>query len=316
MTDVLRVLFMGTPDFAVPSFVALADRSTEFQVVGVVTQPDRRAGRGRSLKPSPIKLAATERDIPVLTPTKMKSAATREAFAALRPDLIVVAAYGRILPPALLELPPRRCVNVHASLLPRHRGASPIAHSIMAGDEETGISIMQMEAGLDTGPVYSTRAIRLDESATCGNLTATLAELGAELLLETLPQIAAGQLVPTPQDDGRATYAPLLQKADGRLDFTEAAATLARRVRGLSPWPGAFTFVRDQRVQVLAATVADVAAAGEPGRVVDTDGGDGIVVACGEGALLLREVRPAGKKSMSADAWVAGRGVGVGDQLA
>ena len=313
MTDAPRVLFMGTPDFAVPSLVALADRPAEFQVVGAVSQPDRRAGRGRALKPSPVKVAALERDIPVLTPIKMKSAETREAVAALRPDLIVVAAYGRILPPALLELPRHGCVNVHASLLPRHRGASPIAHAIMAGDTQTGIAIMQMEAGLDTGPVYAVRAIDLDDTATSGNLTATLAELGAELLVETLPQIAAGQLTPAPQDDSQATYAPLLTKEDGRLDFTAAAATLARRVRGLSPWPGAFTFRGDQRVQVVAATAAP-SGSGEPGQVIVADG-TGIVVACGEGALSLDEVKPAGKKSMLAPAWVAGRGVALGDQL-
>jgi methionyl-tRNA formyltransferase len=282
-------------------------------VVAVVTQPDRPAGRGRKLTPNPVKIAATARDIPVLQPTKMRSPQTREALAAQRPDLAVVAAYGRILPPALLTVPRLGCINVHASLLPRHRGASPIAHAILAGDERVGVCIMGMEEGLDTGPVFSRVEVPVGPGDTCGSLTDTLAERGAALLLDTLPGILAGSIDPVPQDDVGATYAPLLEKQDGALDFGGAAEALCRRVRAFNPWPGAFAFKGDLRVLVLDAEACD--GAGDPGRVVEAGGG-GVVVACGAGALRLLEVKPAGKKQMPAASWAAGRGIGVGDILA
>ena len=310
-----RVVFMGSPAFAVPSLAAISERPDVCQVVGVVTQPDRPAGRGRKLTPNPVKVAAAARGIPTLQPTKLKAPETLEALAALRPDAVVVAAYGRILPPAILTLPRAGCTNVHASLLPRHRGASPIAHAILAGDPQTGISIMRMEEGLDTGPVYATTAVPIGPDDTCGTLTVSLAQRGAALLLDTMPGILAGTLQPTPQDDALATYAPLLDKDHGRLDFTAPAEELSRRVRAFSPWPGAFSHRGEQRVVVLAASAVPSSGVPAPPGRVTAAGRDGVVVACGQGALCLREVKPAGKHQMSAAAWVAGRGVAPGDSL-
>jgi methionyl-tRNA formyltransferase len=239
----------------------------------------------------------------------MKPPETRAALAELAPDLIVVAAYGRILPPSILELPTLGCVNVHASLLPRHRGASPIAHALLAGDATTGVAIMRMEEGLDTGPVYGQREIAVPADATCGSLTGELATLGAQLLVELLPDILSGKTQARPQPADGATYAGLLRKEDGLLDFSRPAVELERRVRALSPWPGAYAFKGDLRVQVLRAHV-DVGS-GPPAAVLAA-GAEGVVVGCGEGALVLDEVKPAGKAAMRGSAWAAGRGVVAG----
>ena len=259
--------------------------------------------------PSDVKVAAAERGIPVLTPIKMKVPQTHEELAAYSPDLIVVAAYGRILPPAILAIPKYGCVNVHASLLPRHRGASPIAHAILAGDRDSGVAIMHMEEGLDTGPVYVERALAIAATDTAGTLSDKLAELGASLLLETLPDIFSGK-EPVPQA-GEPTYARLLRKEDGWLDFARSAVELERHVRGMQPWPGAFTSKAGERVQVLRARLAAVGR-GVAGTVLAA-GREGVVVACGEGALVFDEVKPAGKAAMNASAWVAGRQIAIGD---
>ena len=305
-----RILFMGTPAFAVPSLEALVVRPDLCQVQAVITQPDRPAGRGRKLTASPVKLAAQAHDLPVLQPTKMKSEETWEALAQYKPDLMVVAAYGRILPPRLLELPQRGCVNVHASILPRHRGASPIAHAIMAGDPEVGVSIMQMDEGLDTGPVHGVSSIPLQSTHNRGNLTEELALLGAQALIEALPGILDGTSQPTAQEDERSTYAPLLTKQDGLLDFSKDALTLSRRVRGLNPWPGAYAMQGDKRT--LFSVVSPAEGAGRPGEVLQANS-QGVLVACQSGALRLEEVRPSGKKLMAATAWAAGRGIQEGD---
>lgn len=305
-----RVVFMGSPAFAVPTLTQLSERPDVCEVVGVVTQPDRPAGRGRKVTPSAVKVAATARGIAVLEPTQLHAPATLDRLRELAPDVIVVAAYGRILRSKILTLPLQGCINVHASILPRHRGASPIAHAIVAGDAETGVSIMRMEAGLDTGPVYRTDAISIDPSDTCGTLTVKLAELGGRLMVETLPEICAGQLQPTPQDDNQATYAPLLEKSDGLIDWSQSAVEVARRVRGFTPWPGAIGILGETRVQILEARAVE--GRGEVGRVGAVTA-DGVVVSCGEGALLLETVKPAGKRAMPAVAWVAGRGAQVGD---
>lgn len=306
-----RVIFMGTPEFAVPSLHALA-QSDLCNLVAVVTRQDKPAGRGRRLMQPPVKMAAGEHGVAVLQPTRLKAAATHEALRAHQPDLAVVAAYGRILPKAVLDIPRLGCVNVHASLLPRHRGASPIAHAILAGDHEAGVSIMQMDEGLDTGPVFRMDAIPLDAGDTCGSLTKRLASLGAESLLGALPGILDGSLAAAPQENASATYAPLLQKEDGTLDFAAPAVELERRVRAFDPWPGTFTRAGRHSVRVWKAHVVD--GDGEPG-VVLTASGKGVVVACGDGALQLDEVQPAGRKRMLAASWVAGRGVATGDRL-
>lgn len=307
-----RIIFMGTPDFAVPIFTALADHHELGEVVAAVTQPDKPAGRGRRLQASPIKREAEVLGIPVLQPTKMKKPETQAALAALAPDLAVVAAYGRILPPALLAVPRLGCVNVHASILPKHRGASPITYSLLAGDTETGVTIMQMDEGMDTGPIYRAGALPVAPDDTCGSLSAKLAALGAALLIETLPGVLDGTCAPVPQNDDEATSTKLLQKDHGRLVFERDAVDLERRVRAMHPWPMAYAYKGDHRIQILAAAIAD--GIGEPGRVIDT-GANGVVVACGRGALRLLEVKPAGKKAIPAAAWVAGRGISVGDRF-
>ena len=310
-----RIVFFGSPGFAVPSLTALCERPDLGEVVAVVSQPDRPQGRGRQLAACPTRIMAQARGIPSLSPTKLRDGQFAAALAALAPDLAVVAAYGRILTPALLAIPRLGCVNVHASLLPRHRGASPIAHAILADDAQIGVCIMQMDAGLDTGAVLARRGEALTATATAAELTVHLAEVGASLLLATLPDILAGRAGANPQPDAGATYAPLLQKRDGLLDFAEDAQVLARRIRAYDPWPGTRTSLHGQPLGILRGR-AD--ASGPTPTVVGqvlVAGPEGVAVACGRGRLWLEQVRPAGRRPMSAAAWVAGRGVAVGDQF-
>ena len=289
-----KIVFMGTPAFAVPTLQALAAR---YPVVGVVTQPARPAGRGQRLAESPIRQLARQIGLPVIQPARLREPEAMAQLAAWSPDLIVVAAFGQILKPAVLDLPVHGCVNVHASLLPRHRGAAPIPAALLAGDDETGVTIMQMDAGLDTGPMLARRAepIRLDDTAQ--TLAERLAQLGAELLIETLPDYLAGRLTPQPQDEAGATYAPQLKKEDGHLDFARPAAELERRVRAFTPWPGAFALWQGQPLKILRAAVVDTAS-GQPGQVMS--GEQGPVVVCGSGGLMLLEVHPPGKRPMLA----------------
>ena len=305
-----RILFMGTPSFAVPSLAALLARPDICEVNAVVTQPDRPAGRGRKLTPSPVKVKALAHNLPIIQPTKIKTEETFQTLAQLAPELIVVAAYGRILPKTILELPEYGCINVHASLLPKYRGASPVAHAIMAGDARVGVGIMQMSEGLDTGDIHHEASIPLRDEHNRGNLTTELAELGAQALIECLPQILSGTSQPRPQISSDSSYAPLLNKQDGLLDFSLDARSLWLRIRGLTPWPGAFAYLADKRC--LFIEVLPVQGSGNPGEVIAADS-SGIRVACGEGALLVKQVQPAGKKPMQASAWVAGRVVSPGD---
>ena len=316
-----RVVFMGTPDFALPSLARLAAEQT---VVGVFTQPDRPSGRGRRLQPSPVKALALEQGIPVLQPGSFRGGPEAlDALRALAPDLLVVAAYGLILPPAVLEAAPAGALNVHASLLPRWRGAAPVARAIMAGDAETGVTIMRMDAGLDTGPMLARRAILIPPRATTGLLTARLAELGAELLAATLPGWMAGEIEPEAQDPALATYAPRLRKVDGRLDWREPAEALARRVRAMAPWPGAHTEWAGQTLKLHAAelpSAADLAeplgeasAALTPGTVIGSAAGP--LVATGRGWLRLETVQAAGGKAMRAQDFARGRPDFIGAHL-
>lgn len=308
----LRVLFLGTPAFAVPSLNALTERPDLVTVVGAISQPDRPAGRGRQLQAAPVKIAAEARGIPTLTPRKIKTQETYDLLAAFNADLWVVAAYGRILPPTLLALPRLGCINLHASLLPRWRGASPIAHAIAAGDPEAGVCIMQMEEGLDTGPVFSRRSVAIKADDTAGSLTIKLAELGAALLLDTLPGLASGGRSAVPQPNDGITYAKLLTKTDGALDFTKPAVELERQIRAFDPWPGTYAFLRNSRVAVLSAKPAPNTRLGEPGTVLEASA-KGVLVRCGDGGLWLTRLKPEGRQAMDAAAWVAGRGVSVGD---
>jgi methionyl-tRNA formyltransferase len=301
-----RVLFMGTPAFAVPTLERLLATQA---VVGVATQPDRPAGRGRRLRPSPVKELARAHGVPVYQPQSLRRAPEAVAeLAALRPDVVVVAAYGLILPPAVLALAPGGALNVHASLLPRWRGAAPVAYAILAGDEETGVTIMQMDEGLDTGPMLARRAVPVGPEETAGELGARLAVLGAELLAQTLGPWLAGRLVAEPQPGAGASYAPRLGPADARLDWREPAAAIARRVRAMSPAPGAFGELPDgTRLKVLAARVVP-GLTGVPapaGTLYPTP--DGPAVGTGEGGLLLVEVQPAGGRPMRGADLLRGR---------
>jgi methionyl-tRNA formyltransferase len=312
---------MGTPEFAVPVLVSLVEidslGTSRGQVVGVVTQPDRPSGRGRKLQPSPVKVVARRYGLPVLEPTSLRKPESQADLLALQPDVIIVAAFGQILPSEVLDLPPHGCINVHASLLPRWRGAAPIAAAILAGDEITGITIMKMDAGLDTGPILSQRSIPIGPDDTRESLTARLAELGAGLLSDTLPDWLAGHIQPQPQDDGQATLAPRLAKEEGRIDWHEPAEKIARRVRAFYPWPGAFTFWQGKQLKILrAAASLETRPKGEaspPGTVIEGPDGPGIVT--GLGILNLYEVQPAGKRPMPADTFTHGARGFVGSRL-
>jgi methionyl-tRNA formyltransferase len=295
----LRIVFAGTPDFAVPSLRAAAQRG---EVVAVYTQPDRPAGRGRELQASPVKLEALRRGIPVLQPESLKSEISRDALRALQPDLMVVVAYGLLLPQRILEIPKFGCWNVHASLLPRWRGAAPIQRAIEAGDRETGACLMQMEKGLDTGPVLLRQSIAVGESETGGQLHDRLSELGAQVLADGLGLLRAGiRPVPQPQPAEGATYAHKLDKAEAKLDWRLPAAVLANKVRAFNPWPMAEAELSGERVRIHGAVALPLEHRATPGTVLAA-GRDGIDVACGEGALRIRVLqRPGGKAITAAD---------------
>lgn len=299
----MRIVFMGTPEFAVPTLRALA--ATGNELVAVYTQPDRPAGRGRQLRPSPVKLAALELGLPVVQPASLRPAEEVERLAALAPDVIVVAAYGQILRPNVISIPPHGILNVHASLLPRWRGAAPIPAAILAGDAETGVTIMLIDPGLDTGPILAKRAIPIAEDDTTGSLTAKLATLGADLLVRTLPDWVAGRIVPEPQDDSLATVAPRIQPDDAIIDWRKPAERLAREVRAYQPWPGARTTLHGRQLTILAATPIEGAAT-PPGAVV-LEGRSGLAVATGDGLLRLLRVQLQGGKPLDAASFRAGR---------
>ncbi len=299
---------MGTPEFAVPSLLACLDVG---EVVGVVTQPDKPRGRGQAVSQSPVKTAALERGLHVLQPVKIKGTDFAQGLGALRPDVAVVTAYGKILPPDVLAVPKKGCVNVHASLLPRFRGAAPIQWAIASGDARTGVCLMQMDAGMDTGPVFACEeeAIRPDD--TSQSLYARLAELGARVLRRELPRVLAGELAPKPQPSEGVVMAPMIRKEDGQLDFTRSAAELERRMRAFYPWPGAYTTFQGTRLSVTRAAVLQ--GQGAPGEVLAASP-QGIEVACGEGSLRLEALKPEGKREMTAAEFLAGRKVAVGSR--
>jgi methionyl-tRNA formyltransferase len=364
MTRTYRIVFMGTPQFALPTLQLLIDeyplkktsphppvpptQSAEQaphrwsgqaetsrgepsggEVVGVVTQPDRPSGRGRQLQPSPVKILAQKYGIPVLQPASLRKPEALAELQTLQPELIIVAAFGQILPTTVLDLPPFGCINVHASLLPRWRGAAPVAAAILAGDDTTGITIMKMDAGLDTGPILSQRHLTIAPNDTRESLSTRLAQLGADLLHDTLPAWLAGNIEPQPQDRSRATYAPQIKKEQGHINWSEPADDIARKVRAFYPWPGAFTYWQGKPLKILRAAAvpeygqgedspsqfrrADRGSALPPGTV--TTGPSGLAVMTGQGMLELHEVQPSGKRPMSADAFARGARGFVGTKL-
>jgi methionyl-tRNA formyltransferase len=307
----MRIAFFGTPDFAVPSLLALLQG--EDPVIGVVCQPDKPAGRGQRLTPPPVKVLAERAGIPVLQPQRLREATVVEALRAWRPDLIVVAAYGKLLPSSILELPRHGCINVHASLLPRYRGAAPIQWAILNGDAVTGVTIMQMNAEMDAGDILLQRETAIQPDETYGALQIRLANAGAELLIEAIARLHAGTLEARRQRDDEATMAPMIKKDHGRLDWGEPAALLARKVRAFNPWPSAFTFLDGKRLRVHRAHAATAASAAPPGTVVGT--APAIVVAAAEGVLLLEEVQLEGRKALSAAEFARGSHLEVGTVL-
>lgn len=307
-----RIIFMGTPEFAVPSLQALL--ASPDQVVAVVTQPDRPRGRGRHLAPPPVKTLALAAGIPVLQPTSVRTPEFLAELQSYEPDLIAVTAFGRILPGSLLHMPPLGTLNVHGSLLPRYRGAAPIQWAILNGDKTTGITIMQMDEGLDTGAMLRVESLAIAPDDTAATLATRMAELGGNLLCQALEMLHQGKLTATPQDDAQATLAPPLTKERGLIDWTMSAEVLSCRVRGLDPWPTAFTFLNGLRLRLFAPEVIIGASLKTPGTVLRADQG-GLLVATGRDQLLFREIQMEGGKRLGLDAFLRGRELAVGSVL-
>lgn len=306
----LRVVFMGTPDFACPTLQKLIER--EENIVGVITQPDRPKGRGQKLMPPPVKELAEKNGIPVYQPLKVRDPAFVDIIRELKPDIVVVVAFGQILPKALLDIPPRGCINVHASLLPRYRGAAPLNWCILNGETETGVTTMLMDVGLDTGDMLLIRKTALDENEDILSLHDRMAAMGADLLAETLDRLVSSDLVSQPQNDAESTYAPMLKKDDGIINWHADARAIHNLVRGLAVWPGACTKLGDQVLKIYRTSVG--AGSGDPGVVLQAAKGV-FEVACQTGSLFLQELQLAGKKRLDSTSFLAGNPVSVGTNL-
>lgn len=329
----MRLVFMGTPDFAVPSLRALVKGG--YDVVGVFTQPDRPAGRGKNLKPSPVKVVSEELDLAVFQPETIKTPEGIQQLRALAPDCIIVVAYGQILSREILQLPSKGCINIHASLLPSYRGAAPIHWAVMSGETRTGVTIMLMNEGLDTGDMLLKREVQISADATTGEIHDELATLGGELIIDTLSELEMGRLIATPQT-GQSNYAPLLKREHERIDWSRRAAELHHQIRGLNPWPGAFAIFRGENLKIwrsapLLLSDQDLETEGrkfeartsnleprvkaaEPGQILQVLE-DSLVIQTGDGVLRILEVQPAGKRAMPAKDFFNGRHGQVGEKL-
>ncbi len=307
----MRILFMGTPEFAVGTLEALIQ--SRHEVVAVVTQPDRQKGRGNAVKFPPVKEAALAHGIPVLQPLKVREPEVVEQLRAFAPDLIAVAAFGQLLPKVILEMPRYGCVNVHASLLPKYRGAAPIQWAVINGEAESGVTTMMMSRGLDKGDMLKKSVVRLDPKETGDSLHDKLAALGGPLLLETIDELEQGTIVRVPQDDAQSSYAPMLTKELGRIDWSKPADELERLVRGLNSWPSAYTRLHGKTLKIWDADVVS-ASGGEPGKVLQADK-NGLVIQAGEGALRIVSLQLEGKKRMEADAFLRGYPVQVHERM-
>jgi methionyl-tRNA formyltransferase len=310
----MRIVYMGTPEFAVPALRRLAARH---EIAAVITAPDRPAGRGRKLTASPVKLAALEMGLTVWQPESLKGEDMARQLAAAGPEVIVLAAYGRLLPPAVLAVPPYGCINLHPSLLPKYRGASPVVAQILAGDDFGGVSIMRMDAGLDTGPVMAQAQLPIMDYDDTPRLTGKMALLGAHLLAETLVLLPRGETKPRPQDDAAASYSAAVDRDAGKIDWNLPAIILARQVRAYRPWPGSYTRWQGKRLEILAAGALDSAVGVSPGTVIAHPGAKtrgGFRVQTGAGLLAVRRLKLEGKAAMDAAAFTAGHRI-IGDRL-
>ena len=309
----VRIVFFGTPEFAVPSLEALV--ASRHEVVAVVSQPDRPKGRGQQVQPTPAKSIARAHGIPVLQPPKIRDEVFLRQIGDLLPDLGVVVAFGRILPDALIAIPRLGMINVHASILPRYRGAAPIQRAVLAGDAETGVTIMRIVTEMDAGATFSMRTVPIPPNATSGEMAAALAAEGAELLLPVVDALDAGTAVETPQNDALATYAPKITKSEGTIDWTKPSDVVHNQIRGLQPWPLASSTVRGTRCVIRGSAPVNVSTRAEPGTIVRAHGDD-LIVACGGGtALRILEIQPEGRRTMTSRVFLTGRPVVEGDRF-
>ena len=309
----MKVVFMGTPDFSVGTLEAIIAAGHE--VAGVVTQPDRPKGRGKAMQYTPVKTAAIAADIPVYQPIKVREPEFVELLRQLKPDVIVVVAFGQIIPASILEIPAFGCLNVHASLLPKYRGAAPIQWAVIDGEKESGVTIMRMDAGLDTGDMLAKTVIPLQENETGGSLFDKLSKAGAGLLVDTLDRLEQGEITPEKQPaDSPNAYARMIRKTDGRIDWHMEAKNIERLIRGLNPWPSAYTILNQKTLKIWKASVLDVETGKEPGMVTDA-GKSGILVQTGKGVLRLEEIQLEGKKRMSCDAFLRGFELAIDTRL-
>lgn len=311
-TGPLRIIFMGTPDFATAILRSLLDGPD--QVVAVVTQPDKAQGRGKKVTPPPAKVLAESVDIPVLQPVKIKTEEFRNGLLSYRPDLIVVAAYGRILPQSLLELAPYGCINVHGSLLPGYRGAAPIQWAVIKGESEVGVTIIQMDVGMDTGDILLKAKTQAAPDETAGSLFEKLAVLGGDTVLKAIRGLKEGSIIPVPQDHDKATSAPMLHKDDGLIDWSKDAREIECLIRGLDPWPSAYCFLDDTRLRLFRPEAVEQKSEALPGTLLKADR-HGLVVACGSNAVRIQEIQPEGKKRMTVEAFLCGHPLAAGTIL-
>lgn len=307
----MRIVFMGSPELAVPSLRAAGESG---ELVGVITQPSRKRGRGRKVAPSPVAVECSGMGIVPLTPVSVRETEFVEEFRHLKPDIGVVVAYGKILPPDILEIPVLGCVNVHASLLPGLRGAAPIQWAVARGHTVTGVTLMQMDEGMDTGPILLQESTAIEKEETAVELGKRLSVMGSDILRRGLPALERGELHPVPQDDTRATYAPILKSADGQIDWSSDAVSIANRVRGFAPWPGTYTTWKGKRLLVTAARDLPVSTTQPHGEVIEAHSG-GILVSCGTGTLWLYSLKPEGSREMTAAEFLAGYRLKEGDML-
>lgn len=307
-----RIVFMGTPHFAISSLQRLVDRKEN--VVGVVTQPDRPVGRGRRLTPSPIKALTLQLALPLFQPAKVRAEEFLKQLRALSPDLIIVVAFGQILPRPLLDIPPRGCINVHASLLPFYRGAAPINWALINGEQETGVTIMLLDEGIDTGDILLQEAIPILVTDNASSLHDKLAHLGAKLLDKTLDLLAKGALKPVPQDHTKASYAPPLKKEDGCVHWDKSAKEISQQIRGMTPWPGCFTYLHGKLLKMYSVEVSEKDLQTTPGEILAVSK-DGMEVSTGGGTIILKEIQLEGKKRMAVKDFIKGYRVELGTQL-